>query len=187
MNLVGITKAGKVEDMDISDLDGLLEVNTKGALRLTKLAIPIMRKQRSGKIINISSLSGLIAFPNYGYYSASKFALEAINQSLRYEVFRDDIEIINVEPGAITFDNNTIVSGTGKSVRERFPLVAKLLPLVSAIDVSKKIEETIMRKNNSLNILIGRDTKLTYFAKRFLPDILWDKIIKYFFGKTVTK
>lgn len=78
-----------------------MEVNVFGLARLTQLVLPYMRKQQSGKIVNITSTSGKMATPLSGWYSASKFAVEALSDSLRLEVKPFGIDVIIIEPGGV--------------------------------------------------------------------------------------
>jgi short-subunit dehydrogenase len=82
----------------------LLDVNVVAPLALTKLVVPIMRYQREGTIVNIGSVAGLVALPWAAAYSASKFALDAVSDSLRRELRHESIHVINVYPGIVATD-----------------------------------------------------------------------------------
>lgn len=100
INNAGFGLEGAIEDIAIADARYQLEVNVFGAMRLAQLVLPKMRENHYGKIVNISSIGGKIAFPLGGWYHASKFALEALSDSLRLEVKEFGIDVIVVEPGA---------------------------------------------------------------------------------------
>lgn len=100
VNNAGFGSYGSIEDVPLQDARYQLEVNVFGAMRLTQLALPAMRKNKYGKIVNISSVGGKIAFPLGGWYHASKFALEALSDSLRNEVREFGIDVLVIEPGA---------------------------------------------------------------------------------------
>jgi len=99
VNNAGFGIAGAVEDTSLEEAQALFETNVWGAFRVCKTVLPIMRDQRSGYIVTISSIGGRIAIPFQGVYSASKFALEGMIEALRMEVRQFGIHIVLVEPG----------------------------------------------------------------------------------------
>ncbi len=100
VNNAGFGLEGAIEDISMDDARYQLEVNVFGAMRLTQLVLPHMRENRYGKIVNISSVGGKIVFPLGGWYHASKFALEALSDSMRNEVREFGVDVIVIEPGA---------------------------------------------------------------------------------------
>jgi len=100
VNNAGFGLEGAIEDLPLQDARYQLEVNVFGAMRLAQLVLPKMRENGYGKIVNISSVGGKVAFPLGGWYHASKFALEALSDSMRNEVKEFGIDVIVVEPGA---------------------------------------------------------------------------------------
>lgn len=100
VNNAAIVVAGPLEVLPIEEIRHQFEVNVMGALRLTQVLIPLLRQQ-GGRIVNISSVNGRLCTPYTGPYSASKFALEALSDALRFELRRWAIEVSIVEPGAI--------------------------------------------------------------------------------------
>lgn len=99
INNAGFGIAGAVEDTSIEEAREQFEVNFFGVLRVCRAALPIMRSQGRGTIINIGSIGGLIAIPYQGLYSATKFALEGLTESLRLEVSDFGIRVVLIEPG----------------------------------------------------------------------------------------
>lgn len=97
----GYGSYGAVEDVPLGEACGQFEVNVFGAVRLTQLVLPHMRQQRSGTIINITSMGGKIHTPLGGWYHGTKFALEGISDCLRREVEPFGINVVVVEPGGI--------------------------------------------------------------------------------------
>lgn len=100
VNNAGFAVGGFVEDVSMEAWRSQMETNFFGLVAMTKAVIPAMRLQRSGLIINIGSISGRVAFPGYGPYAASKFAVEGFSESLRYELAPLGIRVVLVEPGA---------------------------------------------------------------------------------------
>jgi short-subunit dehydrogenase len=101
VNNAGFGSYGAIEDVSIADAKYQLDVNVFGAARLMQLVLPAMRKQHFGRIINISSIGGKMALPLGGWYHASKFALEALSDSLRNEVEPFGIDVVVIEPGGV--------------------------------------------------------------------------------------
>jgi NAD(P)-dependent dehydrogenase (short-subunit alcohol dehydrogenase family) len=99
VNNAGIGIAGAVEDTSLEEAHALFETNVWGAFRVCKTVLPVMRDQRSGRIVTIGSIAGHIAVPFQGIYSASKFALEGMIEALRMEVRPFGIHVVLVEPG----------------------------------------------------------------------------------------
>lgn len=99
INNAGNAYMGAVEDTSIAEAKAQLETNFFGVLRVCRGVLPIMRRQGGGHIINISSLAGVLGLPFSGLYSASKFALEGMTESLRWETRRFGIRVVLIEPG----------------------------------------------------------------------------------------
>ncbi len=104
VNNAGYALAGVVEDVPLDEVRKQFEVNTLATLAMMQLVGPLMRKQRSGRIINISSISGLVAIPGIGIYAASKFAVEALSDAARREYAPWGIKLSLIEPGGIGTD-----------------------------------------------------------------------------------
>lgn len=100
VNNAGVMSAGITEAFTIEQARDLFEVNVFGLLRVTRAVLPAMRRHRDGLIINIGSVLGRVTFPFFGIYGASKFALEALSDSLRYELSQLGVEVALVEPSA---------------------------------------------------------------------------------------
>jgi NAD(P)-dependent dehydrogenase (short-subunit alcohol dehydrogenase family) len=99
VNNAGIVTAGPIEDATLDEAQSQFETNFFGVLRVCKAVLPIMREQRSGYIINISSLAGRAAAPYQGLYSATKFAVEGLSEALHGEVRHFGIKVVLIEPG----------------------------------------------------------------------------------------
>ncbi|NSL18133.1 SDR family NAD(P)-dependent oxidoreductase [Tatlockia micdadei] len=110
INNAGYGQAGALEDISRQTLREQFETNVFGLMDLTRLAIPVMRKQGEGRIINISSVLGIISMPFRGAYNASKYAVEGLSDTLRIELQSSGIEVICIEPGPIAsrFRDNAV-------------------------------------------------------------------------------
>ncbi|GAA4807285.1 oxidoreductase [Nocardioides caeni] len=102
VNNAGYSQSGALESVDLDDLRRQFETNVFGLVRLTQLVLPTMRDQRSGRVVNIGSMGGRLTFPGGGAYHASKYAVEALSDALRFEVSGFGIKVVLVEPGLIT-------------------------------------------------------------------------------------
>ena len=188
INNAGFGSYGAVEDVPISDARYQLEVNVFGAARLTQLVLPYMRKQRWGRIINISSIGGKITTPFGGWYHASKFALEGLSDSLRNEVKPFGIDVVVIEPGGIKSEwagisADNLLKNSKNSVYG--PMIGKLVGSI------KKTEE----KNGEPKVIVdlvrkaieAKEPKTRYhggymagaalFMRKILPDRLFDKML----------
>jgi NAD(P)-dependent dehydrogenase (short-subunit alcohol dehydrogenase family) len=101
VNNAGIQELGAIETVPIDRVRALFETNVFGAARLTQLVLPGMRNRGTGRIVTIGSMNGRFTWPGTGYYCASKHALEAISDALRYEVRPFGIDVVLIEPGFV--------------------------------------------------------------------------------------
>ena len=145
--------------------------------------VPFMKKQKGGSIISITSMSGLVSFPNFGIYSSSKFALEALSESLYYEFKKENIHVTTVAPGAIFNPNVDSSTMPHKPAREKFFILKLFLPMVTIEGITHTILETIDSKNPPSRIVVGRDAKLVYTMNRILPQRVWTMLMNYVWQK----
>jgi len=190
VNNAGFAVAGFAEDIQLEELRLQFETNFFGAVAMTKAVLPTMRQQRSGHIIQVSSIMGLHGSVTVSSYSASKHALEGWSESLRMEVNGLGIKVVLVEPGAFQTDIWTRGAVMGKQatnnsspnfqrglrVRERIGTIPKADPIV----VAKKIVEIAQNPNPKLRYVVGRDAKIQLAMKRVLPWKWHEKVIANF-------
>jgi short-subunit dehydrogenase len=192
VNNAGYGISGAIEDTNITEAKQQLETNFFGAHRLCKEILPIMRKQKSGYIINISSIGGIIGLPFQGFYSASKFALEGWTESLRMEVKSFGIKVVLIEPGDIK------TSFTSKREKITFLLknsvyrenAIKTLNVVekdeqggpSPDKVAFLLEKIINKKTPKLRYKVGSFTQIIIgHLRRIIPDKSMEWILmKYY-------
>src|ERR687892_2400257 len=101
VNNAGYALVGALEQTSMDEIKAQFETNFFGAVRMMQAVIPIMRKQRSGKIVNITSIGGRITIPLNSIYHGTKFALEGLSESIQYELEPFGIKLILIEPGAV--------------------------------------------------------------------------------------
>jgi NAD(P)-dependent dehydrogenase (short-subunit alcohol dehydrogenase family) len=121
---------GSIEGMDESSVRAMFELNFFAVLSVTRAVLPGMRARGDGWIVNVSSVAGLVAAPGFGYYSATKFAVEAITDALRDEVAAQGISVLAVEPGA--FRTNAYAGFADEPVSEPIPEYHDMLKQVRA-------------------------------------------------------
>jgi NAD(P)-dependent dehydrogenase (short-subunit alcohol dehydrogenase family) len=102
INNAGYSQSGAIETVPIDAVRRQFETNVFGLVRLTQLVLPKMRAQRWGKVVNVGSMGGRLTFPGAGHYHATKYALEAISDALRFELRGFGVDVILLEPGLIT-------------------------------------------------------------------------------------
>ena len=117
-NNAGYGLYGPVEDMSDEEVMRQMDTNFVGQIRMAKAVLPTMREQHHGKIINVSSLAGRIVAPMMGLYAASKWAVEAMSEALRYEVSRWNVDVTILEPGMYASDWQTTNLDVAQAVRE---------------------------------------------------------------------
>ncbi len=112
VNNAGYSQSGAVESVPLARTRAQFETNVFGPLRLTQLVLPGMRRRRAGRVINVSSMGGRLVFPGGGVYHASKYALEALSDALRYELRPFGIAVVLIEPGLIKTNFAATVGAT---------------------------------------------------------------------------
>lgn len=186
VNVAGFGSSGAVEDVSMEDAKYQLEVNLFGAARLIQLVLPKMREKKYGKIVNISSIGGKIAFPLSGWYHASKFALEGLSDSLRMEVKQFGIDVIVIEPGGIKSEwaevaTKNLVNTSGNTVYKT--MAAKMAQanvndtFPEPIVIAKLVKESVEAKCPKTRYSGGHMAKPILAIRKIVSDKLMDKII----------
>ena len=188
VNNAGYGLMGCVEDLSMAEVKAQFETNLFGVIRVTQAVLPAMRKQKHGVIINVSSVAGRIAFPVSSAYASTKFALEGLSESMRYEVEPFGIKVVLVEPGVIrTNFVNAIV--TPKAFSPNSPY-AQMMQRVAAgfgskmeqatppEEVAKVILKAVIAENPEPRYLVGNDAATWMEARKKMSDIEFEKFIK---------
>lgn len=191
VNNAGIAAAAPLEAVPIDELRHQLEVNVVGQVAVTQAMLPMLRATE-GRIVNVTSVGGLVAGPMLGPYHASKFAFEAITDTLRNELAPWGIEVIAIEPGAIA----TPIWATSAAAADRMNLPAEAIeryrkPIAaaraSAANASKHglppekvagvIERALTTRRPRTRYPVGTDAKAVAWLLAGLPDRLRDRIV----------
>jgi short-subunit dehydrogenase len=104
VNNAGIGYFGSFEESDLNEVRKMVDINMWGLVDMTRAVLPAMRKQKSGHIVNVSSIGGIIAFPGVSFYHATKFAVEGMSESMSHELKPLGIKVLIVEPGPFRTD-----------------------------------------------------------------------------------
>jgi NAD(P)-dependent dehydrogenase (short-subunit alcohol dehydrogenase family) len=171
VNNAGYALVGPFEELSIEEFKEQFETNVFGAIRLMQGVLPIMRRQRDGTIVNISSVAGRVGFPLTSAYVSSKFALEGLSESIAYEIEQFGIKVILIEPGVIrTNFNNNLKIGKMVAIDPRSPYIEITQQRISAFkprfergsppfEVAKVILEAIRLEKpaQELRYMVGDD------------------------------
>jgi short-subunit dehydrogenase len=186
-NNAGYGSYGAVEDVSIEEAKRQFEVNLFGLSRLTQLVLPHMRKQKSGKIINNSSIGGKIYTPMGAWYHASKFALEAFSDCLRLEVSQFGIDVVVIEPGSIASEWRGIMLAQLEQTSGHTAYANMSHALTKMIRnrkgssspdvIAQTVLKVIRAKKPKTRYAVGKSAKPYIFLRRILSDKLFDRIL----------
>jgi NAD(P)-dependent dehydrogenase (short-subunit alcohol dehydrogenase family) len=188
VNNAGMGIAGAIEDTSIEDASRQFEVNLFGAFRVCRAALPIMRGSRSGYIVNIGSIGGLIALPYQGMYSASKFALEGFSEALRMEVRPFGIRVVLIEPGDhktdFTQSRQIIESTYGKSCEAALARAARDEQNGPGPEqIARLLYRIVNQRNPRLRYTTGPAfQRAAVWLKRLLPNSLVEYGVRFYYG-----
>lgn len=188
VNNAGYGSFGSLEDVPISEAKYQFEVNIFGLARLTQLVLPYMRAQKSGRIINVSSMGGKFGEPHGAWYHATKYALEGLSDCLRMELKQFGIDVVVIQPGAIFTEWNKIardnlIKMSGNTVYK--DLANKHFKMLESADkrgsepivIAKVIVKAISSKHPKTRYAAGEGAKLILTIKKIMPDKIFDKIL----------
>lgn len=191
VNNAAYNLTGCFEGRHPKQIQALYDVDVFGVMNVTREIIPHFRKNKSGKIINITSLGGLIGMPLSSFYASAKFAIEGFSESIRFELNKQGISVKIVEPGAIKtkFADNTIivrkkdVLSYEETIEKRLAAYEKRRAgLSEPIMVAKVIYKAACDNNNRLRYLAGSDAKLFWRIRKILPFGLFSALLKRMAG-----
>jgi NADP-dependent 3-hydroxy acid dehydrogenase YdfG len=192
VNNAGYAQDGPIEAVSMDAVRRQFETNVFGLVRLTQMVLPGMRAQRWGRVINIGSMGGKLVFPGGGFYHATKFAVEAISDALRFEVKGFGIGVALVEPGpintrfeetslgsvAVAGSNDSPYAGFMAGVEQRVRATYAGPTAVSADAVAKVIERAIAAKHPRSRYPMTAAARFLIATRRVLPDQGWDMLMR---------
>jgi NAD(P)-dependent dehydrogenase (short-subunit alcohol dehydrogenase family) len=191
VNNAGYSQSGALETIPLDDVRRQFETNVFGLLRMCQLALPGMRRQGQGRIVNVSSMGGKLTFPGGGIYHATKYAVEAISDAMRFEVQGFGVYVALIEPGLIK--TNFAETAVGSVSHEEGPY-ADFNTAVSAAtagayegpfgklgggpqDVAKAIERAITAKRPRARYPVTASARFFLAQRKVLPDRAWDAVV----------
>jgi NAD(P)-dependent dehydrogenase (short-subunit alcohol dehydrogenase family) len=200
INNAGVGYMAVVEELKMEDLKQQFETNLYGVLRVTQAVLPGMRARRSGRIVMLSSVAGLVTPPTYGAYSSSKHALEGLSNALRLELFPFNVQVVLIEPGYIV----TNFQQTAKDLAQPYVESAKTGPYEKIYsgawagaakgrkksrstpeDCARVILRAIESPNPNARYGVTPLATLVKWAKRLASDRILDEFLRRTYGVTV--
>jgi NAD(P)-dependent dehydrogenase (short-subunit alcohol dehydrogenase family) len=193
VNNAGIAVNAPVETLPMSDWRRQFEVNLFGHIAVTQSLLPALLRSH-GRVVNISSLGGRVAMATYGAYAGTKFALEAVSDSLRRELAPHGVQVVVVEPGGVQTEMagrgaataHELAAGMTSEQRERYgPLVRAIVAHSAAFTASGRtadaaaqvIAKAVTASRPRTRYTIGRDAALLTRLSRILPDRVLDRVL----------
>ena len=195
VNNAGYSQSGAIESVPLDEVRRQFETNVFGLARMCQLVLPAMRAQRAGRIVNISSIGGTLVFPGGGFYHATKYAVEALSDALRFEVSGFGIRVVIVEPGIIRShfadavstalpqtetggpyaSFNAAVEQSTHNAYEKGSLVGRLggEPEV----VAKVIERAITVKTPKTRYRVTPSARMLIPSRGLMTDGMWDRLM----------
>jgi NAD(P)-dependent dehydrogenase (short-subunit alcohol dehydrogenase family) len=182
VNNAGYGLFSPIEDVTLDQVKEQFETNFFGVVRVTKEVLPIMRKQRKGTIVNVSSVAGRVGVPVYSAYVATKFALEGLSEAMRYELKQFGINIVIIEPGVIktnivenleTADKRSILESPYADLIERVSKgFGKMMDNSSSPPklVAEAILNAITSKEPEIRYVVGDDAEYIMKLRKNISD-----------------
>lgn len=187
VNNAGWGLFGSVEDVSMKDFRAQFETNFFGIISIIQKVAPVMRKQGSGIIVNVSSVAGRIGFPGSPAYISSKFALEGLSESLRYELGQFGVKTIIIEPGVIKtnfFSSMKIAEpktdSPYKEITEKVIMGIKMMAELGTppSEVATTILHAIKEENPRPRYIVGNDAQMFLEAKKTKTDAEFENYLK---------
>jgi NAD(P)-dependent dehydrogenase (short-subunit alcohol dehydrogenase family) len=199
VNNAGYSQSGALESVPMDQLRTQFETNVFGLLRMCQLVLPGMREQRSGRIVNLSSMGGKLTFPGGGAYHATKYAVEALSDVMRFEVAGFGVHVVVIEPGLIRTQFGEAAVGSMSEIEADGPY-AKFNAAVAATTagayqgplsrlgagpeaVARAIEKAISKRRPKARYPVTASARIMLAQHAILPDRAWDAMVGTTFPK----
>ena len=186
VNNAGVGLVGGAEESSLEQAKSLFEVNVFGVIRLTKAVLPVMRRQQAGRVVNLSSILGLIPAPFSALYAASKHAVEGYSESLDHEVRGSGIRVVLVEPGytRTSFEGNVYRADEQLDVYQSARTNAEgvLRDGMKTADSPELVARAVVKAATAVDPLrrytAGRAARQVSLLRRFVPASAFDKSLR---------
>jgi len=191
VNNAGYGLVGAFEELSIDEIRQQFETNFFGVIRVTQAVLPIMREQKSGIIVNISSGAGRFGYPNGSAYVSTKFALEGLSESMAYEIEPFGVRVVLVEPGFVRTNFSNVVAKKSQSPTSQYSKMTE--KMTESFDkmklnssppelVANVVLEAVTSKEPNLRYLAGKDVELWMEQKKNMSDKEFFDMIKQSLG-----
>lgn len=201
VNNAGYSQSGAIEAVPMERVRRQFETNVFGLVRMCQLVLPGMRRQGWGRIVNLSSMGGRLTFPGGGYYHATKHAVEAISDALRFEVAGFGVEVVVIEPGLIRTRFAETATGSLDGLRAPDDPYGAFEAAVARVTrenyergpflglgggpgvVAETIERAISSERPRARYAVTPSAHLFMGLRRLLPDRAWDALLGHFYPR----
>jgi NADP-dependent 3-hydroxy acid dehydrogenase YdfG len=194
VNNAGYSQSGAIETIPLDSIRAQFETNVFGLIRMCQLVLPGMRRRRHGRIVNLSSMGGKLVFPGGGIYHATKHAVEAISDALRFEVQGFGVDVVVIEPGLIKTEfAHAAVGSMSDADRDGGPYAdfnaAVAAQTAGAYEgplarlgagpeaVARTIEKAISKPRPRTRYPVTPSARLALTQRRLLSDRMWDRVV----------
>ncbi len=192
VNNAGYSQNGAVESIPFDSIRTQFETNVFGLIRMSQLVLPGMRERRSGRIVNIGSMGGKLTFPGGGVYHATKHAVEAISDAMRFESAGFGVQVVVLEPGLIKTE--FAATSVGSISKAEDGVYAHFNSAVGAVTanayegplrklgggpgaVAKVVEKAITAESPRARYAVTPSARLLLTLRTLLPDFIWDRVV----------
>lgn len=197
VNNAGYSQNGAVETVPLADVRAQFETNVFGLLRMCQLVLPGMRRRGEGTIVNMSSMGGRLTFPGGGVYHATKHAVEAISDAMRFEVSGFGVHVVVIEPGIIRSSFGETAAGSVSAEDGPYAEFNAAVAEANATasdgplgklggepdDVAKVIEAAIAARRPRTRYRVTTSARVLITQRRLLPDRAWDRVMSAAFRR----
>jgi NAD(P)-dependent dehydrogenase (short-subunit alcohol dehydrogenase family) len=194
INNAGYSQSGAIETIPMDSVRRQFETNVFGLMRMCQLVLPSMRGAGSGKIVNLSSMGGKLTFPGGGVYHATKHAVEALSDALRFEVKEFGIDVVVIEPGLIVTEFGETAAGSLDEVDEHGPY-AKFNADVAKVTaeaykggmarfgagpeaVAAKIAKALTSRRPATRYKVTPSARVVMGMRSLMTDRMWDRFVR---------
>jgi short-subunit dehydrogenase len=194
VNNAGYSQSGAIETLPMASVRKQFETNVFGLIRMCQLVLPGMRSAGSGRIVNLSSMGGRLTFPGGGIYHATKHAVEALSDALRFEVSGFGIQVVIIEPGLIVTEFGETAAGSLNEVEEHGPYAAFNAGVAKATAdaytgpmarlgagpeaVAKKISKALSANRPGTRYKVTPSARMSIGMRRLMTDRMWDRMVR---------
>lgn len=194
VNNAGYSQSGAVESVDLDDIRAQFETNVFGLIRMSQLVLPKMRERGEGRVVNVGSMGGKVTFPGGGIYHASKYAVEAISDAMRFELGGFGVQVVLIEPGLIVTEFASAAAGSMNTGTSENGPYAEFNQAVAASTVgayegptaklgggpetvAKAIDKAITARRPKARYPVTPSARIVMGQRKLFTDRMWDAFV----------